>query len=281
MEDLIPRRNAQNAAIMMALGAFVVGLIIGLPVLGWWLWPVEWTDLPQPATVAPYPTYTPYPTPTLSPTAVPGPGAYVLGASINLFDGPDASYPILAQANFKEPLVVLGQTASCAWLKVISQSLVTGWISNDGSSVLLVRPCGEISPGTYRPMTRVLKFPALTGSGQFTIKNQGLADVVVALVDADRPGEAIAAAYVRFGETFTISGIPDGKYDRYIAYGSGWSDDGQNFTLNLVVRKASSVAEFVTTQSDYTVWTMTLNPLEGGNTTLVPVSAQQFPDIPK
>ncbi len=25
-------------------GAFLLGLIIGLPILGWWLWPVEWTD---------------------------------------------------------------------------------------------------------------------------------------------------------------------------------------------------------------------------------------------
>ena len=25
-------------------GAFILGLIIGLVVLGWWLWPVQWTD---------------------------------------------------------------------------------------------------------------------------------------------------------------------------------------------------------------------------------------------
>lgn len=25
-------------------GAFALGLIIGLPILGWWLWPVQWTD---------------------------------------------------------------------------------------------------------------------------------------------------------------------------------------------------------------------------------------------
>lgn len=25
-------------------GAFLLGLIIGLPILGWWLWPVQWTD---------------------------------------------------------------------------------------------------------------------------------------------------------------------------------------------------------------------------------------------
>ena len=37
----------------LSIGAtFVVGLIIGLVVLGWWLWPVEWTDA-TPAQLAP------------------------------------------------------------------------------------------------------------------------------------------------------------------------------------------------------------------------------------
>lgn len=27
-----------------AIVAFVVGLLIGLPILGWWIWPVQWTD---------------------------------------------------------------------------------------------------------------------------------------------------------------------------------------------------------------------------------------------
>jgi hypothetical protein len=30
--------------LIAALAGFVLGLIIGLPVLGWWLWPVQWTD---------------------------------------------------------------------------------------------------------------------------------------------------------------------------------------------------------------------------------------------
>jgi hypothetical protein len=29
---------------LLALGAFILGLVIGLPILGWQVWPVEWTD---------------------------------------------------------------------------------------------------------------------------------------------------------------------------------------------------------------------------------------------
>jgi len=27
-----------------AIAGFVIGLLVGLPILGWWLWPVQWTD---------------------------------------------------------------------------------------------------------------------------------------------------------------------------------------------------------------------------------------------
>ena len=37
-------RDQVNRPLVVGIAAFVVGLIIGLVVLGWWLWPVQWTD---------------------------------------------------------------------------------------------------------------------------------------------------------------------------------------------------------------------------------------------
>jgi hypothetical protein len=37
-------RDQVNRPLVVGIVAFVIGLIIGLVVLGWWLWPVEWTD---------------------------------------------------------------------------------------------------------------------------------------------------------------------------------------------------------------------------------------------
>lgn len=54
-------------AAAVAVTSFACGLVIGLPVLGWWLWPVQWTDIP----VTPLPTYTPFPTYTALPTHTP------------------------------------------------------------------------------------------------------------------------------------------------------------------------------------------------------------------
>ena len=37
-------RDESRKPMLIGIAAFVVGLLIGLVVLGWWLWPVEWTN---------------------------------------------------------------------------------------------------------------------------------------------------------------------------------------------------------------------------------------------
>jgi hypothetical protein len=37
-------REQLNKPLVVGIASFVIGLFIGLVVLGWWLWPVEWVD---------------------------------------------------------------------------------------------------------------------------------------------------------------------------------------------------------------------------------------------
>jgi len=37
-------REQFNKSLVVGIAAFIVGLFIGLVILGWWLWPVQWTD---------------------------------------------------------------------------------------------------------------------------------------------------------------------------------------------------------------------------------------------
>ncbi len=37
-------REYANRPLVVGIVAFIVGLVIGLVVIGWWLWPVQWTD---------------------------------------------------------------------------------------------------------------------------------------------------------------------------------------------------------------------------------------------
>ena len=41
MDDI---REQLNKPLWVGISSFIVGLLIGLVVLGWWLWPVQWTD---------------------------------------------------------------------------------------------------------------------------------------------------------------------------------------------------------------------------------------------
>ena len=41
MDDI---REQVNRPLWVGIISFIVGLFIGLVVLGWWLWPVQWTD---------------------------------------------------------------------------------------------------------------------------------------------------------------------------------------------------------------------------------------------
>jgi hypothetical protein len=279
MNEQIPRQHALLTALALGLAGFVCGLIIGLPILGWWLWPVRWTDIPQPPTPVPYPTFTPFPTLTPYPSPTPGPDGFVLNAVLNLYDGPGADYPVLAQVNPKEPLVVLAQNANCAWLKVTTQSQVTGWIINDSATLLLFKPCETLPAGTYRPFSGVLKAPANPGEGQLKIENQDVSDMVLVMVEQGNPGQAVAAAYIRQGETVTITGVPDGTYQHFVAIGSEWNNELQHFTVRELVEFATDPLEFVTTATKYKIWTITFNPALPGNTDFHPVPSQQFPSI--
>jgi hypothetical protein len=37
-------RQMLEKPMLTAIAGFVLGLLIGLPILGWWIWPVQWTD---------------------------------------------------------------------------------------------------------------------------------------------------------------------------------------------------------------------------------------------
>jgi hypothetical protein len=268
--------QARSRGILIAVIAFLGGVVIGLPILGWWLWPVQWTDIPQP------PTYTPYPTPIIYPSPTSGPDAYVMSNVLNLYESPGYGYAVIGQVNPKDSLIVIGQYANCGWLKVTTPSQLTGWVDGSGSNILQLKPCETIPQGTYRPLTGILKSPANPGEGQLTIDNKNFSDVVIILVDQINPTETITAAYIRSGETFTIGGIPNGTYTMYYASGNEWNSGIQHFTVNEILLKQNDPLEFAAVYPQYDIWTVTFNPfLQGGNTDLVNVLPMIFPEINK
>lgn len=283
-ERSFSQSSTRVLVIVTGVVSFLCGLIIGLPVLGWGLWPVQWTDIPQTplATYTPYPTYTPFPTATLPPvppSPTPGPDAIVVAPTLNVMDGPGENYPVTGQVIQAEEVRVMGQYASCQWLKVTTPAQMTGWITGDSSALHLQVPCDAIPQGTFRPTSGNLKIPASSGEGRLTVENGTSSDGVVALAPSINPSEAIMAAYVRSGETYELVGIPDGVYVLFFATGSEWNGDEGRFTMDAQFQRFDDTFEYTTTSLNYTIWEITLHPVSGGTARTDEVPPDQFPTI--
>jgi len=196
-----------------------------------------------------------------------------------VLDGPSLEYGVLTQINQEAELRVTGQNSNCQWLKVIAPLQIDGWIFYDGRSVSLQIPCESIPEGTFRPLTGIVKPPIRSGAGQLSIDNGTNSDGVVAIVDTNNPGEAIAAAYIRSGEKYLLDGIPDGTYYVFVASGSEWSGATNSFTVDRRAERFENIAEYTTSSRQFTILEITLHPVLGGSGRTDVIPPDEFPVI--
>jgi hypothetical protein len=227
-------------------------------------------------TLSPTTTMTPTITLTPLPTRTPAPGAVVVAGVLNVREGPGTAYTPLGRLSKNEELDVVGQFENCSWLQVKSRlQPVAGWIAGGKQYINLQDPCERIPPGTFRPLTGLIK-PNQPGGGygQLTIDNGTDKDGVVILTLNKEP---YRAAYIRAGEAFTVNNIKDGTYTIYFSTGSDWN--GKEFVASPRYQRFDEPLPFKTTSSTYSTWNVTLHPVAGGTATSENVSAGEFPDI--
>ena len=129
------------------------------------------------------------------------------------------------------------------------------------------------STGTYiRDVNR-------NARAELEVKNGGSSDAVVTLTKGDKPDISV---YVRKGKTYTVRGVPDGTYAVYFKNGSGWDDAARAFGRNCRFQKFADPMRFRTTRDTRGVYwqnfTITLNPVLGGNAQTDEVDPDDFPD---
>jgi hypothetical protein len=232
------------------------------------------TNIP---TATPTATVTPTNIPTATPTATPAPAAVVNGDALNVLEGPGTDYSQQGSLSKNEELDVIGQYEDCAWLKVSSRKqAVTGWVSGDKQYVALQIACESIPPGTFRPLTGVLK-PDNPGGGlgELTAENGTTKDGIVILTSLAR--QPVMAAYIRAGASFTMKGLRDGAYELYFSTGEEWN--GKAFTVGPRRLKFEDTFEFTTGATMYTSWRVTLHGVAGGTAAAEQVDESQFPAI--
>ncbi len=223
------------------------------------------------ATSTVLPTRTPTPASTATsavlPTRMPPPlpDAVVLVQGLDLRAGPGSNYPVLEQLTANTPLEIVGQVKSLNWFQVHVPDGRAGWVAGDARLMQVNRSLESIPASYFRPLTGLVQKHTLpAGLGELRIDNPSATDGLVVLV---QEAQAVIAAYVRAGESYTITGIPDGTYTAFTSEGENWN--GNAFTSNVRRKHFTEPFLFQTTPDEYTVWELSLD----GDT----VPPDQFP----
>jgi hypothetical protein len=144
----------------------------------------------------------------------------------------------------------------------------------------LLRPL----PTDYRPPTGLLNRNVnllagwSAGLGKLTLKNGNREDAHVKIVWR---GILVVSCYVRGGDAYTVSNIPDNSYDVLYCTGYGWNKGAGKFNrgLDLHAYRFDDPLDYSTRdRGGYTEYaiTLTLNPVPSGTATRSDISVDEF-----
>lgn len=88
----------------------------------------------------------------------------------------------------------------------------------------------------------------------------------------------IRNVYVRRNTTVTIDGLPDGRYEVYLAQGKDWNGDTNRFTRSCSFSKFDDKLNFRTTSTQYTIYQLELLESFFGNATTTDLDPEDFPE---
>ncbi|MFC6023231.1 hypothetical protein ACFP2T_44655 [Plantactinospora solaniradicis] len=115
-----------------------------------------------------------------------------------------------------------------------------------------------------------------SGQGQLKIENGGSTDAVINVVLGSAKSPTVSV-YVRAKGKFTVSSIKDGTYRIYMTSGKDWDAKAKAFSRDCNFSRFEDTFKFTTTSSQYTIWTITLTPVAGGNARTSDVDPDAFP----
>ena len=128
---------------------------------------------------------------------------------------------------------------------------------------------------TSRPHSGTILYAGITGGqGRLTIQNGLSQDGVVVIV---RGQSKAIGVYVRAHASTTVQNIKDGTYTIDFTAGSVFSTCTGRFASGASYWRFSNSLAFVTTPTEYTVWTLTLQPVPNGNAPTTQISPADFP----
>ncbi len=133
----------------------------------------------------------------------------------------------------------------------------------------------DLTPGNSLPTGTVIKKRSayLQGDGQLQISNGTNYDAVAKLI---RDGASVLTVYIKANSTYTMENISDGTYWLAFAQGTDWNATTKKFNRNTQTSAFDDTFVFETTDTQYSGWEVTLNPVTGGTAQSSDVDPAQF-----
>jgi hypothetical protein len=113
----------------------------------------------------------------------------------------------------------------------------------------------------------------LQGDGTLTVSNGTDGDAVIKLING---GTSVFTVYIKKGDSYNIKNISDGSYRVAFDQGTNWDSATGTFTNDEGSQFFEDVLDYATTDSQYTTYNLTLNPVEGGTAQTNTVNSNQF-----
>ncbi|MEV3982589.1 hypothetical protein ACIBK9_20455 [Nonomuraea sp. NPDC050227] len=144
-----------------------------------------------------------------------------------------------------------------------------------GLQAAAVQTSSAVQEAASRPANGRIVYDRLSGGrGVLKIKNGTSKDGVVTIVKGRTKAISV---YVRARSTARIRDVRDGTYRIFFTTGYRFSVSKGRFTRGATYQKFNDRLRFRTTSTQYTIWTLTLNPVRGGNARTSPVNPKDFP----
>jgi hypothetical protein len=87
----------------------------------------------------------------------------------------------------------------------------------------------------------------------------------------------MVTVYVQANAAYTLKNIHDGTYNVYYTAGTDWDPNRKLFTKSCEYQQFDNTLQFTTTSTQYTIWSLTMTPVVGGNAQSSDVDPGSYP----
>jgi hypothetical protein len=167
---------------------------------------------------------------------------------------------------------------------ILAAALVTGSLASpanaappavQGAAVVSVSSPALQADAAARPRNGTILVKRIYGgAGVLKIRNGTRKDAVVTLMKGRKKAISV---YVRARSRATVKDVKDGTYTIFFTTGYRFRNSTDRFTRSASYQRFEKKLRFRTTSTQYTIWSLILNPVKNGNARTRLVNPRDYP----